>query len=561
MFRIGNGSDSVRRLNNKSGFVLAEAIIVGVFVLGLFTFLFMNVIPLIGRYEAAEGYDTVDGVYNANLIRAMLMKDQYVDNVLKIDDTFKKYNVSEFCQLLSDENYCVSLIGGRFIDVDAIYVTWYRLRDFKAYVKNHKGEFNRATRDYVKTLDDYNQPSGEIYSKYKRLIIAYKNGEFANIEVKIKDVPSYTIQLVAEGADVPGTGIIYEMKGVKFSLDAAGKKIMTPPVSGTGSCSNPVEIPKRAHYDFDGYYTEKNGSGKIYISATGCLVSEGKDLATFDSNATLYAKWVAEEGNLPVDSSLKNAHIVATNSVTNNAVASKAWTNNGLNFKLTLDESSDVNSVIKYCSDKTNTCDPNTVVANNSTITALNTINGEYYFRYKVVSPLGLETTVAAYEAKIDKIKPTCNFTAGSTAVLISYSDQGGSTVKNAKVKTPSTTVDNVENNKTFSYSRGIYEAWVEDRAGNVGVCKLELKDATCTNVQVSTGSTVTRYDKEGNKIDEIHVSDPCSALADYSNTNPDVTDVYCTPGFTTVPSCTCDSTSGYSKVPSSSVNLCQKVG
>ncbi len=550
----------MRGLNNKSGFVLAEAIIVGVFVLGLFTFLFMNVVPLIGRYEAAEGYDTVDGVYNANLIRAMVMKDNYVDNVLKIDDIFEKYTASEFCQLLSDENYCNSLVGGRFIDVETIYVTRYRLKDFKSYVKNHKGEFNRATREYVKTLDDFKQPSGEVYDKYKRLIIVYKNGEFANIEIKVKDVPSYTIQLNAEGADFLGTTQIYEMQGVKFSLDTAGKKIMGPAVSGTNSCSNPIELPTREHYDFGGYYTERNGSGDMYLSSAGCLVGEGKDLATFGSNTTWYAKWVPEEGNLPVDTSLKNAHLVATNSETGNQVASSKWTNNGLNFKLTLDGSSDVHSVIKYCSDTTNTCVPNTVVANNSIITALNTLSGEYYFRYKVVSPTSQETTVASYAAKIDKVKPTCNFRTDSSAVSISYSDQGGSKAKSASVKIPlMTTFTNVENNKTFAYSSGVYEARVEDQAGNVGVCNLELVSANCTSTSVPTGSTITYYDKHGNKIDETHMNADCSVLVDFANTNPDATNVHCNPSYSSVQSCSCPS-SDYSMVSSSTVKLCRRI-
>ena len=54
--------------SNEKGFLLAEAIVVGVFVLSLFTFLFVNVVPLVGRYEVAENYDTIDAIYNTNLI-------------------------------------------------------------------------------------------------------------------------------------------------------------------------------------------------------------------------------------------------------------------------------------------------------------------------------------------------------------------------------------------------------------------------------------------------------------------------------------------------------------
>ena len=61
--------------NNEKGFILAEAIVVGVFILSLFTFLFMNIIPLIGKYEAVEKYDTIDSVYNTNMIRMLILEN------------------------------------------------------------------------------------------------------------------------------------------------------------------------------------------------------------------------------------------------------------------------------------------------------------------------------------------------------------------------------------------------------------------------------------------------------------------------------------------------------
>lgn len=53
---------------NNKGFVLAEAIIVSVFVLGMFTYLAMNVIPLISRYERVVNYDNPQEIYLANTL-------------------------------------------------------------------------------------------------------------------------------------------------------------------------------------------------------------------------------------------------------------------------------------------------------------------------------------------------------------------------------------------------------------------------------------------------------------------------------------------------------------
>ena len=53
---------------NKKAFALAEAIVVSVFVLGMFTYLAMNIIPLISKYDAVLNYDNPQEVYAANVL-------------------------------------------------------------------------------------------------------------------------------------------------------------------------------------------------------------------------------------------------------------------------------------------------------------------------------------------------------------------------------------------------------------------------------------------------------------------------------------------------------------
>ena len=67
---------------NNKGFVLAEAIIVSVFVLGMFTYLAMNVIPLISRYERVVNYDNPQEIYLANtLYEEMLNVEDNTNNI------------------------------------------------------------------------------------------------------------------------------------------------------------------------------------------------------------------------------------------------------------------------------------------------------------------------------------------------------------------------------------------------------------------------------------------------------------------------------------------------
>lgn len=174
---------------NEKGFVLAEAIVVAVFVLSLFTFLFSNLVPLVGQYEAHEKYDTIDGVYNTNIIRTMIMTDPDVNTVLKLGSaSYIFYEDQDICAWLDKTNFCKKLLNSTYLDVKAIYVTWYRTADLKRDIKNNPSNFPRAFREYVDTIDTFTQPTNSAYDKYKRIIVHYNDGSFANLEIKLKEV-------------------------------------------------------------------------------------------------------------------------------------------------------------------------------------------------------------------------------------------------------------------------------------------------------------------------------------------------------------------------------------
>jgi len=177
--------------NKEKGFLLAEAIIVGVFVLSLFTFLFVNIIPLIGQYEANEKYDTINGAYNANLVRTMILGDPKSVEVLELNDNpYKVYDREELCDgsTLEKVNYCKKLLGDDYLNVNKVYITWYRTKKIKTSSKKNTTDFDRAARDYIASLDDYEQPAGTNYERYKRIIIYYNDGSFANIEITISEI-------------------------------------------------------------------------------------------------------------------------------------------------------------------------------------------------------------------------------------------------------------------------------------------------------------------------------------------------------------------------------------
>ncbi len=62
----------------KKGFVLAETLVVTVFLMVIFSMLYSNFYPLIGEYEKRETYDDVDGKYAVYWIKKLIEDSAYL---------------------------------------------------------------------------------------------------------------------------------------------------------------------------------------------------------------------------------------------------------------------------------------------------------------------------------------------------------------------------------------------------------------------------------------------------------------------------------------------------
>ncbi len=93
---------------NKKGFFMTETLVVVLFVVGIFTFLYVSVIPLIGTYtDKTIRESDIDIVYKLYSIRKALNKG--VDKNERINmtgDPIKEITCDDFV----DENYCDSLL-------------------------------------------------------------------------------------------------------------------------------------------------------------------------------------------------------------------------------------------------------------------------------------------------------------------------------------------------------------------------------------------------------------------------------------------------------------------
>lgn len=125
------------KLKNKRGFVLIETLIVSVFVVGIFTFLYISIIPLVGKYEDKIKKEAdIDIVYKLYHLRKLIKNDT---NMIDIENSDYKMIT---CNDLVDFDKCKKLS------------TYLELDNYKLFYisKNYENMDNIDSRvvDYLK---------------------------------------------------------------------------------------------------------------------------------------------------------------------------------------------------------------------------------------------------------------------------------------------------------------------------------------------------------------------------------------------------------------------------
>ncbi len=96
-----------------------------------------------------------------------------------------------------------------------------------------------------------------------------------------------TITLDNQGAGTAGTGNVYYKYNNKTSSCTYYSN------SATTTCLNSISVPQKSNYEFQGYYTEKDGKGVMYINSSGSFVNNLYQKIAV--NTTLYAHWQGME--------------------------------------------------------------------------------------------------------------------------------------------------------------------------------------------------------------------------------------------------------------------------
>ncbi len=135
---------------NKKGFILTETLVVTVFLVSIFTFIYVSIIPLIGKYEdKTNRYGDIDIVYKLYAIRRMIYKDNNRSTI--IGGSFKKITRNDF----NDKDYYDHLM--ELIDLDNYLLVF--ADNISSNLTNFDGladDTNNEMYDYINKYSNYN---------------------------------------------------------------------------------------------------------------------------------------------------------------------------------------------------------------------------------------------------------------------------------------------------------------------------------------------------------------------------------------------------------------------
>lgn len=218
-------------MKEKRAFVIAETIIVGVFVMSMITFIYMNIKPLIGMYESQEKYHEISAMYYTDEIRNMMMYDFKKDINSLLLNSFRNnrvklysgsiYKPENFClqYFIINKEYCRAIVNNpsREFKIKYIYFVPYNICYLKKmltgekygnsgnltvseYFENGRRSQVRLPRElteyllytktnYEKDLStcraETNTDNSNRLNKYFRMIVLYESGYIGEVEFKV----------------------------------------------------------------------------------------------------------------------------------------------------------------------------------------------------------------------------------------------------------------------------------------------------------------------------------------------------------------------------------------
>lgn len=145
---------------NCKGFVLLETLIVAVFIIGIFTFLYSSVIPLLGTYEDLTNKNNIDIVYKLYHIRKLLYEDDNYSEI--VSNLYDEVTCSDFY----NSSKCLELINSNYLDLNEGYQIIYasKIKTNASQKDNVKNII--ASETFKKYIDNYSDDKDTIILLY-----------------------------------------------------------------------------------------------------------------------------------------------------------------------------------------------------------------------------------------------------------------------------------------------------------------------------------------------------------------------------------------------------------
>ena len=146
-------------MKNKKGFVMTETLVVTVFLVSIFTFIYVSIVPLLGKYEDMVNRNAnIDIVYKLYHIRKMIENDSKENEIISS-------SLPITCSIFGDVSYCNKLmeylelnnylliytdsISNTISNLDASSYGENANKELKSYLENYKN----LTGNYLILLD------------------------------------------------------------------------------------------------------------------------------------------------------------------------------------------------------------------------------------------------------------------------------------------------------------------------------------------------------------------------------------------------------------------------
>lgn len=161
----------MKKMNSK-GFVLAETLIVTVFLMIIFTMLYSNFYPLIGEYEKRENYNDVNGIYAVYWLKRMIESPDYIVSNATQKNRFAshgyiRFNCSDIAANSNTQQLCVRLVKNLEVegcdskgDGCDIFITRYQIG-----YKSTDSDTEKKKHKFKNTVQNYRQTRAEEVGK------------------------------------------------------------------------------------------------------------------------------------------------------------------------------------------------------------------------------------------------------------------------------------------------------------------------------------------------------------------------------------------------------------